>query len=91
MADVEHVNFNERWVECWACGAGTPYRWGLPHDDCGDLVPNEYQGETGNYPCCERCYEAHAQGLLTAGVLREWRRRCELEHRATMAAFRWED
>ncbi len=62
--------------------------WGLPVDDCGDLVPCDYQGEWGGVPACKQCHDAHAQGLLTADNQHRWRLRMELERRAMRAAFR---
>lgn len=82
MADVLEIELWPRWAECWACGAETPCQWGLPIDDCGDLVSNDYEGEWGGVPACQRCCEAHAQGILTADNLAYWRRRAELERRA---------
>jgi hypothetical protein len=59
-----------------------PCRWGLPIDNCAELVSNDFEGEWGGVPACRECYEAHAEGLLTADTLAWWRRRRQLEARA---------
>lgn len=82
MNEIEVVELWPRWAECWACGADTPCHWGLPIDTCAVLVPNDYEGEWGGVPACRECYEAHAQGILTADTLAYWRRRMELARRA---------
>ena len=87
MADVLLIDLNERWAECWACGADTPSRWGLPIDSSAELVPNDYQGDWGGVPACKSCFDAHAQGLLTADNQHEWRKRGELIRRAKQASF----
>ena len=82
MADMLVINLSEPWAECWACGAEAPYRWSLPIGRCAELVPNDYDGDWCGVPACQHCYEAHAQGLLTADNLTYWRRRAELARRA---------
>lgn len=31
----------------------------------GDIMSNEWPGEWGGVPCCERCYELHEQGKVS--------------------------
>lgn len=87
MNNVVVIELWPRWAECWACGADTPCHWGLPLDDTGQLVPNEYEGEWAGVPACKECYEAHAQGLLTEDTVVDWRHRKTLERKAMTAAF----
>jgi hypothetical protein len=82
MNDVIVIDLWPHFAECWACGAFTPCRWGLPVGDCGKLVSNDYTGEWGGVPACQQCYQAHAEGLLTERTLVWWRRRMELKRRA---------
>lgn len=63
MADVTIIDMNERWTDCWNCGAPTLSRWGLPIYN-GDLVSNAWKGDWGGVPACEKCYLAHQRGEL---------------------------
>ena len=45
------------------CGAPSSGFHGLPIFN-GDIVSNDWQGEWGGVPCCERCYTLHEQGQL---------------------------
>ena len=87
QASVIVINLWEPTIECWACGLPDLHKWGLPIDECAELVPNDYEGEWGSVPACRECYQAHAEGLLTAATLTWWRRRQQLKSRAMCAAF----
>lgn len=52
---------NNRGTECRACGAECPVRYGLPVDDTGDFVENNFDGEWAGVPACKACYDAHAE------------------------------
>lgn len=57
------IDLNPRmWTNCHACGAECPSEQGLPVDECGDYVANDYTGEWGGVPACRRCYDVHAAG-----------------------------
>lgn len=81
MPPILKINLNDHMTECWACGADTPSRWGLPIGRGGDLVPNDEE-MVGGVPCCRTCHDAHARGLLTEANLREWRKTRKLDARA---------
>lgn len=49
-----------RGTTCAACGDETPVECGLPVDDAGDFVANDYTGEWAGVPACRRCYDFHA-------------------------------
>lgn len=91
MSAILEIELWPRWQECAICGEVTPVRWGLPVDRCGDLVPNDYEGEWGGVPACQDCHDAHARGELTAANQDAWRKRQELIRRAHQAAFTRED
>lgn len=88
MADVTVIDLWPRWSDCWACGEPTPSRWGLAINQFAELVDNDdAETEWGGVPACQRCFQAHADGLLTADNQEQWRHRCEREAWAMQAAF----
>lgn len=56
---LDVIVLDEKWTECHRCGAETLHCWGLPVDEFGDYVPNDYQGEWGGVTGCERCWREH--------------------------------
>ncbi len=53
------IDLNEYWTVCHRCNADTPHNWGLPVDENGEYVRNDYEGEWGGVPACEDCYTWH--------------------------------
>ena len=87
-ANVNVVELFPPWVECWACGEPTPSKWGLPiRIDTVELTSNDYEGDWGGVPACRECFEGHAQGLLTADTLQDWKHRRFLKQRADQYFF----
>lgn len=54
------INLSEPWTNCSSCNKETPYKWGLPISEDGQIVPNWWPGEWGGVPACEECYKKHA-------------------------------
>lgn len=48
---------------CCICGEWDLSRWGVPVDDTGLIVANDYEGEWGAKPACERCWREHEAGM----------------------------
>lgn len=49
------INLNPHDVKCHLCDAACEYRQGVPIYE-GMIVPDDYQGEWGGVPTCQRCY-----------------------------------
>lgn len=70
MATVEGVegvtviNLQEITVQCCVCGETDMGRWGVPVDDTGLIVANDYAGEWSGKPACRKCWEIHDAGGL---------------------------
>lgn len=47
---------------CSQCDAITNDRCGLPVDDTGEVVANDYPGDWGGVAACRRCFDIHAAG-----------------------------
>jgi hypothetical protein len=52
----------DRGTTCHACGAECAVQYGLPVDDSGHYVENDYAGDWAGVPACRACYQAHANG-----------------------------
>lgn len=48
---------------CFVCGGEASGYHGVPVFN-GDLMSNDWPGEWGGVPSCERCYDRHARGEL---------------------------
>lgn len=48
---------------CCNCGKPSSGFHGLPIFN-GDIVSNDWAGEFGGKPCCERCYDLHEHGQV---------------------------
>lgn len=48
---------------CVACGEPCEGECSLPIFN-GDIVSNDWPGDWGGVPCCNRCYELHASGRM---------------------------
>jgi hypothetical protein len=53
-------------TDCAACGVECISEQGLPVDDNGDFVDNDFAGEWGGVPACRRCFDVHAAGGVAA-------------------------
>lgn len=56
------INMNERWTDCHICGEPTLAKWGVPTWN-GSIVANDWPGDWGGVPACEKCWEEHERGL----------------------------
>lgn len=56
------IDLNERWADCHICGEPTPSRWGVPVWN-GEIVANDWPGEWGGVPACEKCWAEHERGM----------------------------
>lgn len=65
MSAVLVIEMQLHWTDCSVCGAPTPARWGVPRDDTGLIVGNDYAGPWGGTPACQGCYRLHQTGALT--------------------------
>lgn len=63
MSHVTIIRLDEPCIECVICGQGDVSRWGLAVYE-GRIVPDDYQGEWGGAPCCEKCYQAWKDGAI---------------------------
>jgi hypothetical protein len=63
MSDVLTIRLDPpRWTTCHACGADCAVEQGLPVDETGAYVANDYEGEWAGVPACRRCFDVHAAG-----------------------------
>lgn len=57
------IRLHEPQIECIVCGETDVSRWGLAVYE-GQIVPNDYQGEWGGAPCCEKCFMSRQIGTI---------------------------
>lgn len=64
MPETLTIDLSLRCVTCCICGEATEPRWGIPVDAFTALiVDNDFEGDWGSRPACERCYGLHALGF----------------------------
>lgn len=52
-------------ITCCVCGSEDFNRWGIPFDsETGEIVANDFEGDWGSKPACERCFKLHESGRL---------------------------
>lgn len=67
MRDVIWIDLNHEYrrgtIQCCICGIICDPGWGVPISmDTALIVANDYAGDWGSKPCCERCYHRHEAG-----------------------------
>jgi hypothetical protein len=50
-------------ARCCICGEWDVSQWGVPVDDIGLIVANDYEGEWGGVPACKKCWQEHELGM----------------------------
>jgi hypothetical protein len=59
------IDMNLRHATCCICGEATEAHWGIPVDaETVLIVDNDFEGDWGNRPACERCWRLHAIGFF---------------------------
>lgn len=57
------IYLNYPTAQCCICGEWDVSRWGVPRDDTGLIVANDYDGDWASSPACRKCWEEHERGM----------------------------
>lgn len=62
MRDITIIDMHQPQVNCCICNKISKNNWGVPIDDAGVIVSNDYKGEWSSKPACKSCWEKHENG-----------------------------
>jgi hypothetical protein len=56
------IHLHRPQAQCCICGEWDLSHWGVPVDDTGLIVANDYAGEWSGKPVCRDCWAKHEGG-----------------------------
>jgi hypothetical protein len=63
--DVIVIDLYPPMAQCCICGEWDLSKWGVPVDaEAGAIVANDYEGDWGGKPACEKCWREHEAGAF---------------------------